>query len=216
MEGSTQPAGSPVPKSRGNQRSEGGSKASGRSHRVLVWSLIVFASIVLIFSMIANWVQTELLSSGQLSNQTEKILKNKDVQEQLSIFAVDQLYADINVQAQIQQKLPSQLQPLAVPITTATRQLATNVAQRALASPHVQSLVSNAVDRAQQQFIDLVENKGQFVSTQGGVVTFEYGSVVADLASRLGVNPSTISNIQGLIQQYSTELKQRLTTAQSD
>ena len=180
-----------------------------------MWALVVLASIVLLVSMLANWVQTQLLHSGQLSNQTEKILQNKDVQEQLSIFAVDQLYADIDVQAQIQQKLPSQLQPLAVPITTATRQLATNVAQRALASPQVQSLVSNAVDRAQQQFIDLARNKDQFVSTQGGVVTFEYGSVVADLASRIGVNPATIANIQSLIQQYSTELKQRLTTAQS-
>jgi hypothetical protein len=79
----------------------------------------------------------------------------------------------------------------------------------------VQALVSTAAGRAQQRFIDLVENKGQFVSTEGGVVTLEYGSVVADLASRVGVDPATISNIQGLIQQYSTELKQRLTTAQT-
>ncbi len=165
--------------------------------------------------MIANWVQTEALSSGELSNQTDEILKNKDVQEQLSIFAVDQLYANVNVQAQIQQKLPSAAQPLAAPVTAATQQLATNVAQTALASPQVQALVSTAVGRAQQQFVDLIENKDQFVSTQGGVVTVEYGSFVADLATRLGVYPATISQIQGLIQQYSTELKQRLTTAQT-
>src|SRR5262249_54389597 len=207
--------GTSAPKGGGNRSADGGSKGSGRPHRRLVWSLVVFASIVLIVSMIANWVQTELLSKGQLSNQTEQILKNKDVQEQLSIFAVDQLYADINVQAQIQQKLPSAVAPLAVPLTTATRQLATNVAQRALTSPHVQGLVSTAVDRAQSQFVDLVENKDKFVSTEGGVVTFEYGSVVADLASRIGVNPSTISKVQSLIQQYSTELKQRLNSAQS-
>ena len=184
-------------------------------HRKLVWALVVLASVVLLVSMIANWVQTEVLSSNQLANQTDKILKNKDVQEQLSIFAVDQLYADVDVQAQIQQKLPPPAQPLAAPITAATRQLATNVAQTALASPQVQALVSNAVGRAQQQFIDLVENKGRFVSSEGGVVTFQYGSVVADLATRLGVSPAAISNIQGLIQQYTTELKQRLTTAQT-
>ncbi len=167
-------------------------------HRTLVWALIVLASIVLVVSMIANWVQTEVLDSGQFSNNTEQILQNKDVQEQLSIFAVDQLYANVDVQAQIEQKLPPPAQPLAAPVTAATRQLATNVAETALASPRVQQLVATAINGAQQRFVSLIENKGQFVSTQGGDVTLEYGSFVADLATRLGVDPSTISQIQGL------------------
>src|SRR6266496_3800844 len=123
-------------------------------HRTLVWALVVLASIVLVVSMIANWVQTEALDSNQLADQTDEILKNKDVQEQLSIFAVDQLYANVDVQAQIQQKLPSPAQPLAAPITALTRQLATNVAAKALASPEAQNLVSSAIGRAQQQFVD--------------------------------------------------------------
>ena len=184
-------------------------------HRALVWSLVVLASVVLLVSMIANWVQTEVLDSNQFANSTDEILQNQDVQEQLSIFAVDQLYANVDVQAQIEQKLPPAAQPLAAPVTAATRQLATNVAETALASPRVQDLVATAIDGAQQRFVSLIEDKGQFVSTQGGVVTLEYGSFVADLATRLGVDPATISQIQGLIQQYSTELKQRLTTAQT-
>jgi hypothetical protein len=175
----------------------------------------VFASVVLLVSMIANWVQTQVLSGGKLGDQTEQILKNKDVQQQLSIFAVDQLYANVDVQAQIQEKLPPPAQPLAAPVTAATRQLATNVAETALASPRVQGLLTTAIDGAQQRFVSLIEDKGQFVSTQGGVVTLEYGSFVADLATRLGVDPSAISQIQGFVQQFSTELKQRLTTIQS-
>ena len=185
-------------------------------HRVLVRSLVVLASVVLVLSMVANWVQAQMLDSNQLSGQTSAILKNPDVQEQLSLFAVNQLYANVDVQAAIEQRLPSAAQPLAVPITALTRQLATNVAQKALASPQVQSLVSGAVGRAQAQFVNLIENKDQFVSTTGGQVTLEYGSIVADLATRLGVNPTTISNIQGLVQEYSTDLRQRLTTAQTN
>jgi hypothetical protein len=175
----------------------------------------VLASVVLLVSMIANWVQTEVLDSGQFADNTDEILQNNDVQEQLSIFAVDQLYANVDVQTQIEQRLPPPAQPLAAPVTAATRALATNVAETALASPRVQELVATAINGAQQRFVSLIEDKGQFVSTQGGVVTLEYGSFVADLATRLGVDPSTISQIQGFIQQYSTELKQRLTTAQS-
>jgi hypothetical protein len=184
-------------------------------HRRVVWFLVVFASVVLFVSMIANWVQTQVLDSGEFSNSTEKILQNKDVQQQLSIFAVDQLYANVDVQAQIEQRLPPPAAPLAAPVTAATRQLATNVAETALASPQVQQLVATAINGAQQRFVSLIEDKDKFVSTQGGDVTLEYGSFVADLASRLGVDPSVISQIQGFIQQYSTELKQRLTTIQS-
>ena len=180
-----------------------------------MWALVVLASIVLVVSMIANWVQTQVLNSGEFSNSTDKILQNKDVQQQLGIFAVDQLYANVDVQAQIAQRLPPPAQPLAAPVTAATRQLATNVAETALGSPQVQALVATAINGAQQRFVSLIENKGQFVSTQGGDVTLEYGSFVADLATRLGVDPSTISQIQGFIQQFSTELKQRLTTIQT-
>jgi hypothetical protein len=179
-----------------------------------VWSLVVFASVVLLVSMIANWVQTQVLDSHEFANSTEEILKNKDVQQQLSIFAVDQLYANVDVQTQIQQKLPPPAQPLAAPVAAATRQLATNVAETALASPQVQQLIATSINGAQQRFVSLIEDKGKFVSTQGGDVTLEYGSFVADLATRLGVDPSAISQIQGFIQQYSTELKQRLTTIQ--
>jgi predicted nuclease with TOPRIM domain len=40
--------------------------------------------------------------------------------------------------------------------------------------------------------------------------------VVADLAVRLGVDPATITEIQGIVQELSTDLRQRLTTAQAE
>jgi hypothetical protein len=193
-----------------------GEGAPKHQHRVLVWALTVFASILLVVSLVANWVQKEVFDTNQVVNTTNEILKNPDVQEQLAIYTVDQLYANIDVQGAIQAKLPSSAQALAVPVTAATRQLATDVAQKALASPEVQSLVSTAVGRAQSQFVSLITNQNQYISTTGGNVTLEYGSVVADLAARLGVDPATISDIQGVVQEFSVDLKQRLTTAQTN
>jgi hypothetical protein len=46
-------------------------------------------------------------------------------------------------------------------------------------------------------------------------VTLNYGSVIADLATRLGVNPETISKLQGAVQSFTADLRQRLTTAKS-
>jgi hypothetical protein len=186
-----------------------------RRHRAIVWSLIGLASVLLVFSITANWVQRETLNTDEVVNTTDEILKDEDVQQALATYTVEQLYANVDVQAEIEKKLPSAAQPLAVPIAAATRQLATNVAERALATPQVQNLVSTAVDRAHGQFVSLIEDQGDYVSTTGGDVTLEYGSVVADLAVRLGVDPATISQIQGVIQDFSQDLQQGLTAAQS-
>jgi uncharacterized protein YukE len=180
-----------------------------------VWSLIVLASVLLILSITANWVQRTLLNTDEVTNTTDEILEDEDVQQALSIYTVDQLYANVDVQGEIQKKLPSSAKALAAPLAAATRQLATNVAERALASPQVQDRVSTAVGRAQGRFVSLIRDEGEYVSTTGGDVTLEYGSVVADLAARLGVDPATISKIQGLVQDYSVDLKQGLTTAQT-
>ncbi|HMC06742.1 MAG TPA: hypothetical protein VKG89_05040 [Solirubrobacterales bacterium] len=169
---------------------------------------------VLVLSILANWVQREALDTNQIKNTTDQILKDPDVQQALATFTVDQLYANVDVQGQIQKELPSAAKPLALPVAAATRQLATNAAERALASPQVQTLVSTAIAGAQQRFVSLIEDKSEFVSTTGGNVTLEYGSIVADLATRLGVDPATISELQGVVKSFTQDLNQRLTTAQ--
>ena len=58
-----------------------------RSHRALVWSLIVLASVLLVVSMIANWVQREALDTDQVEETTDEILADEDVQQALSIYA---------------------------------------------------------------------------------------------------------------------------------
>ncbi len=51
-----EPAASPEPK---------------RRHRGLVWTLIALASVLLIFSMAANWVQREALDTSEVENTTD-------------------------------------------------------------------------------------------------------------------------------------------------
>jgi hypothetical protein len=185
-----------------------------RRHRTLVRSLIVLASVLLIVSMTANWVQREALDTNEVVDTTDQIVADQDVQEALSIYLVDQLYANVDVQAEVEQGLPSSVKALSAPLAATSRQLALNVSEKALASPRVQALVSNAVRAAHEQFVKLIRDEGQYVSTTGGDVTIEYGTLVADLAVRLGVDPTTISTIQGIVQDLSTNLEQGLTAAQ--
>jgi hypothetical protein len=186
-----------------------------RRHRAIVWALIVLASVLLVFSIHANWVQTELLETDEVTATTEEIVTDQDVEEQLSIYLVDQLYANVDVQGQIEERLPPPAQPLAAPIGAAARGLATDVAERALADPRVQNLVTDAVARAHGQFVALVEDESEYVSKTGGEVTLQYGDLVADLAARLGLDPATISDIRSLVQSVSQDLREGLTAVQT-
>jgi hypothetical protein len=197
-------------------RSGRSSPRAGRRHRGLVWSLIALASLLLIVSMAANWVQRAALDTDQVTDTTDAILADQDVQEALSIYLVDQLYATVDVRGQIQAQLPSGAKALAAPVAAAGRQLALDISERALASPRLQALASNAVRLAHQQFARLIRDKDRYVSSTGGDVTLDYGSLVADLAARLGVDPATIAEIQNLVRDVSKDLMQRLTTAQTE
>ena len=92
-----------------------GSLQPKRRHRALVWSLIVLASVLLIVSITANWVQREVLNTDEVVDTTDQILADQDVQEALSIYLVDQLYANVDVQAQLEQELPSSAKALSAP-----------------------------------------------------------------------------------------------------
>ena len=177
--------------------------------------MIAVASVLLVLSITANWVQRAVLDTDEVVNTSDEILSDEDVQDALSIYLVDQVYASVDVQGQIEAKLPSSAKALSAPVAAATRQLALNVSEKALASPRVQNLVSNSIRRSHGGFVRLIEDEGEYVSTTGGAVTLQYGEVVADLATRLGVDPATIATIQGVIRDLSQGLKQRLTTAQT-
>jgi hypothetical protein len=140
-----------------------------RRHRVLVWSLVVLASVPLTVSITANWVQRELLDTDQVVDTTDEIVADEDVQGALSTYTVDQLFANVDIQGQLEERLPSGAQALAVPTAAAARQLAIDVEQRALASPRVQDLLSRAVGRAHARFVRLIRSEGEYVSTTGAM-----------------------------------------------
>ena len=186
-----------------------------RRRRTVVWALIAFASLLLFFSISANWIQTELLDTDEVTATTDEIVTNDDVEEQLSIYLVDQVFATVDVQGQLEERLPPPAQPLAAPIGVAVKGLANDVSRRALADPRVQNLITTAVERAHGQFVALIDNESAYVSKTGGEVVLQYGDLVADLAARLGLDPNTIADIRSIVQSVAGELRTRLTDVQT-
>src|SRR2546423_3090967 len=103
---------------------------------------------------------------------------------------VDQLYANVDVQAQLAAALPPKAQPLAGPAAGGLEQLANKLAVEALARPKVQELWSQANRNAHALFIELINGGTAALSTSGGAVTLNLGTIVGQLGSSAGVDVS--------------------------
>ena len=180
-----------------------------RRQRARVWSLIVLASVLLVLSISANWIQAEALDTDWVVSATDEMLDAPEVREALAVYAVDQLYANVDVRGEIEARLPKSAKALATPAAAAIRQPALDLERKALASPRVQDFVSRAVRLAHEQFVGLIADRRGYLSSTGGEVTLDYGRVIADLAARLGVNSGMISQVQGVVRDLSG-LEQRL------
>ena len=85
-----------------------------RTHRFLVPSLIAVATIVWFAAAFSVWVNRQALNTDNWTKTSGKLLASKKVDTALGAYLVNQLFTNVDVQGALQQRLPAQLQGLAV------------------------------------------------------------------------------------------------------
>jgi hypothetical protein len=156
-------------------------------HRKTVAVLLVAASVFLFVGIFSVWVNRQALNTENWVNTSSKLLENKQVQEQVSTFLVNQLYANVDVEAELKEALPPQAQALAGPAAGGLRQLAQQVAERALATPQVQAIWADANRAAHERLLRVIDGGGSVVSTGEGEVTLHLGTLVTQIGNQVGL-----------------------------
>jgi hypothetical protein len=159
-----------------------------RAHRKLVLAIIVLATVLGIVSVFAIWVKRQALETDTWTNTSTKLLENDKVNEALSAYMVEALYDNVDVEGELSGALPPQAQPLAGPAAAGLRSLAGKLASEALTRPKVQELWAEANRNAHALFLELIEGGGDTLSTNGGEVTLNIGTIVERLGEQLGVD----------------------------
>lgn len=159
-----------------------------RAHRKLVVAILVLATLLGLVSVFSIWVKRQALETDTWTSTSTKLLENKDVNEALSAYMVEALYENVDVQGELAGALPPAAKPLAGPAAAGLRQLAGQLASEALTRPRVQALWSEANRNAHGLFLELIEGGGDTLSTEGGDVALDLGSIVARLGEQLGVD----------------------------
>jgi hypothetical protein len=156
--------------------------ASPRKRRKTVYALIVVASLIGFLAVFAIWANRQLLQTDQWTSTSTKLLENEEIRSQVAATMVDTLYANVDVQTELQSALPPRLQPLAGPAAAGLRELSLRLANQALERPRVQQLWEDANRAMHTQLINVVEHD----SSEN--VNLDIGTIVTELGDELGVD----------------------------
>jgi hypothetical protein len=142
------------------------------------WSvriLLTLAVVLGVVAMLAVWVNRQALNADNWATTSSSLLENKEIRGQVSNYLVDQVYANVNVKGQLEEVLPTKLQPLAGPATGALRNLADQSVELLLSRPVVQEAWKEANRLTMRQLVNIVDEK------QTGLVTAKDGAVIINL-----------------------------------
>jgi hypothetical protein len=165
---------------------------------VLVWCLFGLATILLFVSSLTVWSKRQLLDDQAWANSSTQLLANDEVRGAIAQKLSDGLFARVDVEAQLRERLPRAQG--AAPVLAATLQntVGPAAADRLLQRPRVQTLWQNANKRAHAAVLKVLEGKdlgrNGNISTANGEVTLDLRPAIERLATRLGVEDKLKAN----------------------
>ncbi len=169
--------------------------AEGGGRRALPLVLIVLATIIGIVSAFALWGKRQLLETETFKQTSGELIQDEQIQTAVADFITTSLFTNVDVEERLTKRLPPEFAPLAGPLTGALRGLVDRLALRALEQPRVQAIWEDAIGAAHERLIALIEDRGEFVSTGGGVVTVDLRAILAQVASQIGIPPSVTDKL---------------------
>jgi hypothetical protein len=165
---------------------------------VLVWSLLVLATILLFVSSLTVWSKRQLLDNEAWANSSTQLLANDEIRGAIAQKLVDRLFERVDVEAQIRARLPERAQGAAGALAATLENAAVRSADRLLQTPRAQTLWQNLNKRAHAGVVKVLEGqdlgKNGNISTANGAVTLDLRPLLTRLATRLGVEDKLKAN----------------------
>jgi hypothetical protein len=148
---------------------------------------VIVGSLLAVIACFATWAERQALTTDDWVNTSGRLLENEQIRKALANYSVDQLYANVDVEAELDKALPPNFKRLSGPASTGLRSLAISGAERVIATPRFQQAWENANRAAHKTLIAIIEDKGDVVSTSGGEVVLELRPLIISVANQLGL-----------------------------
>jgi hypothetical protein len=160
---------------------------TGQPHKGLVRALVIAASLLAVIACFATWAERQALTTDDWVETSGRLLENEEIRSALANYAVAQLYANVDVETELDEALPKNFKRLSGPASSGLRELAINGAERVLATSRFLEVWKNANRAAHQTLVNIIEDKGDAVSTSGGEVELKLRPLIIQVANQLGL-----------------------------
>src|SRR5262245_8240678 len=170
-------------------------RKQSRKRAAGVWIVLVIAGLLLLLSSFAVWINRVALNTSVFADTSSSLLDDPAIRTAVANRAVDELFANVDVQEEVQAQLPSGYKGLAGPATAGLRQASYQIVNRALEQPRFQALFKVAVEESHKTLVQVLEGGGQNVSTQNGEVVLNLRPIVEEAADRIGVGQQVASRL---------------------
>jgi hypothetical protein len=163
-------------------------RMTSRRRSVLVWALIVVASLLTLVASLTIWSKRQLLNTDKFTSSSAKLLANDEIRAALSSRLVDLLDQRVDLTSQLEEKLPPRAKSAAPVAAAAIQNSAGRVIDAFLATAQAQALWEQANRRAHGALINVLEGKDAGpISTANGNVVLDLRPFLQRIAARLGI-----------------------------
>jgi hypothetical protein len=149
--------------------------------------LVVVGALLAVVSLLAAYVRFEALDTDTVENTAGELIADDAIRNQVAATLVDQLFANVDVEGLLDERLPAQQKGLAGPIAGAVRMGAEPVAERLLERPRVQELWVRSVTQAHRALINVLEGDTRALETEGGNVVLNLRPLIIQFGDRIAI-----------------------------
>ena len=171
------------------------SRGQSRGRATAVWIVLVLAGLLLLLSSFAVWINRVALNTSVFTDTSSSLLDNDQIRSAVANRAVDELFANVDVQAEVEEQLPADYQGLSGAATAGLRQASYQIVDRALEQPVFQDLFRVALEESHTTLVQVLEGGGDRVSTSEGEVTLNLRAIIIEAADRIGIGDQVVDRI---------------------
>jgi hypothetical protein len=146
--------------------------------------LIVLSCILAPLSVVSIWVRNQLLNTDRYVSTVTPLASNPAIIDTAATQITNALFANVDVQKEIEDAAPPRLDFIAAPIATGLQTFVDRAAVRILSSDQFQKVWVEANRRAHDRLVKVLTGQGR-LQTENGKVVLDLSSIVDSVRAEL-------------------------------
>jgi len=154
---------------------------------LLVRILVLVGALLAIVSLLAGYIRFQGLDTPTVEDTAGELIADPEIRDVIAATLVEQLYANVDVEAALREQLPPDQRGLAGPISGAIRVGLDRAAQRLLELPRAQELWVRTITETHRNLLRVLEDDVGPLRTEGGDVILDLRPLLLRLGEQVAI-----------------------------